>query len=68
MPYEVEDIRETVRFGRRGERLRLITVIWTVKGLGPFTTEMPKEEFSAEKMKAILEKEAAEISGLTGGK
>ena len=55
---------EAVRITPAGEFIKSMIASYMVDDQGPFTMEMDKVEFTADKMDALIEEEAKEITAL----
>jgi len=64
MEVKVLSVREGMRITPRGEFQRTVVATYTVDGQGPFTVELPKREYTLEKMKKLIQEEAKGIAGL----
>lgn len=66
MPLEPGDIQEvrisqTAITGEDGRILRTKSISFKVRGQGPFSVQIPAADFSFEKVRPLLEQQAAEI-------
>jgi len=64
MAIKITSVRESVMLTKKREIIPTMVVEYTVDDQGPFTYEIPKEEFSREKARADIEAKAEEIRGL----
>jgi len=65
MPDEVKpnivQISETFRIDEAGRTQKMVVVMWKLGRHGPFSFEMPEPDFAGNKVKAEVEKRAAEL-------
>lgn len=61
MKRTIKSIAEVQRVGTTGTLEQQTEVVFSVGGDGPFRIVMPTSEFSAEKVRPLLEKRADEI-------
>ena len=64
--WEIVSIRERRDLDAMGNLVTVIEISWTYDDQGPFTVEIPKEQFSAETVRTEIEKQVAEFRKLLG--
>ena len=64
MEVKIIDIVESTTFDDRGTLEKIMLARYKVGNLGPFTVSMPKIQFSSQKIKELIDKEAEEIQKL----
>jgi|GEM_PF-5545828 len=62
--WTITNIMERRDIGPTGEVVTVYEVSWMYGDMGPFTVEVKKSEFSAERVRAEIEKQAQEIKRL----
>lgn len=57
MPLEpkIIDINESSRLNARGELVRTMRVTYQIGSYGPFTSDIPQDEFTREKVDQIIQ-------------
>jgi hypothetical protein len=64
--WKLLDVKETTRMDERNNFVPVRIVRFMVGTHGPFQVQMDAKGFTAERMAAVLDKEAAEIQALEG--
>ena len=64
--FTITSVRESFRIDDAGETKQTKQILFRVGTDGPFSIEVPTEEFEPEKVRALLEAEAAKIKALRG--
>lgn len=64
VPFSITRITEGTTLDDQGNVQDVYTVYWTIPGLGSYTTNIPKSEFSDQEAHDLIQQKADALGGL----